>query len=341
MICIGGSMASLAGQPLSSATKLSTLFAESPEITLQGRADAPLFGATDPLITKNRIYVADYIGHRVLMFDKQGRPLKEIGTKGEGQGEFQMPYGVVEGRNGAIYVNDRGNGRVQALDPNLNPKAIFRVGGQNEQLFTLPGTGPVKLLMQGVVRCAEKVGCLLTRIDTDDGHLSSFGTVDTTVTMFTWKAALGDDGQLYLINSLGQSIMVYDANGHRVRQIPIHSPSMIAFKSTDSAGGAQLANVMLRLKKERYTVVKRLTSSGPYLFVQFEVVNPVPGEAAHLLDVYDTSGCLRYHGIPTPGLLTRNGGTLFFFDRKSDGLGSVSVRPVRPRFAAPGSCPQH
>jgi DNA-binding beta-propeller fold protein YncE len=69
-----------------------------------------------------RIYVVDIGGvsseqHRVRVFDAvSGSHLFDIGKRGKGQGEFNLPRDVALGSDGRIYVVDGGNFRVQIFD---------------------------------------------------------------------------------------------------------------------------------------------------------------------------------------------------------------------------------
>lgn len=69
-----------------------------------------------------RIYVVDIGGvqsenHRVRVFDAMtGEHLQDIGKRGTGPGEFNLPRDVAIGRNGALYVVDGGNFRVQVFE---------------------------------------------------------------------------------------------------------------------------------------------------------------------------------------------------------------------------------
>ena len=62
-------------------------------------------------------YVTDGYGNaRVLKFDRTGKLLKQWGTKGTGEGEFNLPHAVCLDAKGRVYVGDRENNRVQVFD---------------------------------------------------------------------------------------------------------------------------------------------------------------------------------------------------------------------------------
>lgn len=84
-----------------------------------------------------RVYVVDIGGvtseaHRVRVFDAQsGKHLFDIGKRGVGPGEFNLPRDVAVGRDGQLYVVDGGNFRIQVFDRNGKYlRAFGRVGRQ-------------------------------------------------------------------------------------------------------------------------------------------------------------------------------------------------------------------
>lgn len=85
-----------------------------------------------------RIYVVDIGGvsseqHRVRVFDAvSGAHLFDIGKRGAGKGEFNLPRDVALGKDGRIYVVDGGNFRVQVFD--ASGKYLQSFGGVGKQL---------------------------------------------------------------------------------------------------------------------------------------------------------------------------------------------------------------
>ena len=68
--------------------------------------------------TQGNIFISDgYVNSRVAKFDKNGDWVKQWGTPGSGQGEFNTPHSIASDAKGNIYVADRGNRRIQVFDP--------------------------------------------------------------------------------------------------------------------------------------------------------------------------------------------------------------------------------
>jgi hypothetical protein len=86
------------------------------------------------------IFIADgYTNSRVVKYDKDGRFIKELGTRGSGPGEFNTPHSIQTDANGNVYVADRGNRRIQVLSNDLAPKAIYDNVGAPWAICITPG----------------------------------------------------------------------------------------------------------------------------------------------------------------------------------------------------------
>jgi sugar lactone lactonase YvrE len=66
--------------------------------------------AVDP---KGNVYVAHWNSNKIGVYSPQGALLREWGTKGTADGEFQLPGSITLGPDGLLYVPDQGNSRVQ------------------------------------------------------------------------------------------------------------------------------------------------------------------------------------------------------------------------------------
>jgi DNA-binding beta-propeller fold protein YncE len=72
--------------------------------------------------TDGNIYISDgYINSRVAKFDKNGDWVASLGEPGGGKlGLLNTPHSIANDAKGNIYVADRGNRRVQVIDPKTN-----------------------------------------------------------------------------------------------------------------------------------------------------------------------------------------------------------------------------
>lgn len=67
------------------------------------------------------LFVADGYGNsRIAKFDRSGKMLLEWGSKGTGDGEFDLPHAIRIDSRGLVYVGDRENDRIQVFDQEGN-----------------------------------------------------------------------------------------------------------------------------------------------------------------------------------------------------------------------------
>jgi hypothetical protein len=92
--------------------------------------------AVDP--TNGDVYIADgYGNHRVVVFDKDGKFLRDWGGVGAGPGQFAAgdgghPHCVVIGADDLVYACDRGQDRIQVFE---------KTGLFVREIAVIPGTG--------------------------------------------------------------------------------------------------------------------------------------------------------------------------------------------------------
>jgi len=108
------------------ANKSTTLLNEPADIAVDPNKD-PVTGK------RGSVYIADgYGNHRVVVFNSDGKFLRQWGSSGIGPGQFQPgdgghPHCVVIGNDGLVYVCDRGSDRIQVFDKVGNLKRIIPV----------------------------------------------------------------------------------------------------------------------------------------------------------------------------------------------------------------------
>lgn len=94
--------------------------------------------------TRKRLYVVDAGGvdspeHKVRVLDMvTGKQLLEIGKRGDGPGELNLPRDATVGPDGKLYVVDGGNFRIQVFDPEGNFLRTFGGVGRQGGQFSRP-----------------------------------------------------------------------------------------------------------------------------------------------------------------------------------------------------------
>jgi sugar lactone lactonase YvrE len=86
------------------------------------------------------IFVTDGYGNsRVVKYDKNGRFIATVGTRGSAQGQLNLPHTMAVDANGNVYVGDRSNRRIQVFDNDLKFKAIYDNVGAPWAVCISPG----------------------------------------------------------------------------------------------------------------------------------------------------------------------------------------------------------
>lgn len=75
-----------------------------------------LKSASSFIIANNSIYIVETESNRVSRFSMDGEPMEKYGSLGNGDYQFDSPYGITTSNGLKIYVSDPGNNRVQVFD---------------------------------------------------------------------------------------------------------------------------------------------------------------------------------------------------------------------------------
>ena len=125
---------------------------------------------------QGNIYVADGYGNaRVAKYDRNGKWLKNWGSRGTGQGQFNIVHGIAIDAQGNVYVGDEGNKRVQVFDTEGTFKTQFtNVGAPTALCIT---RGPQQVLY--VAHTGDPDGmedAAIYKVDLKGNVLGKFGS---------------------------------------------------------------------------------------------------------------------------------------------------------------------
>jgi len=87
---------------------------------------------------RDRLYVSDAGGHVIRVFDKGGRFIETLGSRGVEPGQFNFPTHLWVDAGGKLYVSDTLNYRVQILSPEENGWVTFGGHGDRPGYFAHP-----------------------------------------------------------------------------------------------------------------------------------------------------------------------------------------------------------
>ena len=98
---------------------------------------------------RGQIFVSDGYGNsRVVKYDKNGRFIAAVGTKGSAPGQLNLPHTIATDAKGNVYVGDRSNSRIQVFDNDLTFKADLRPGRRALGRLHLARPASVSLQLQ-------------------------------------------------------------------------------------------------------------------------------------------------------------------------------------------------
>jgi len=86
------------------------------------------------------IFVSDGYGNsRVAKYDKNGRFIASVGSRGNALGQLNLPHTLATDAAGNVYVGDRSNSRIEVFDNDLTPKKVYDQVGAPWAVCITPG----------------------------------------------------------------------------------------------------------------------------------------------------------------------------------------------------------
>jgi len=157
------------------------------------------------------IFVSDgYGNNRVVKFDPAGKFLRAWGKKGAGAGEFNLPHAIgVDGR-GRVYVNDRGNSRIQCFD--ADGHFLFQWKGPpfvNPQDVKIGRSGRAYVVQSGDEAPPDEAGVLVLSGDGMVlGRVGRFGNYDGQFVDPHW-VAVDSNEDVYVADFTGRRVQKF------------------------------------------------------------------------------------------------------------------------------------
>ena len=172
--------------------------------------------------------VADWIHHRVYIFDDKDQLVREFGSNGSNNGQFRNPYGVAFDSHNHLYVVDNGNHRVQKFDTNGNYLLQFVSKGASDGQLNDPYGVTVH---NDKVYIAEYSNMCISVFQTNGKFCVSFGSdqlgAPTDVTV-------NANNHLLVADSRNSCIYTYTLDGHYVGKFGTPRSGSSQFNRPDS-----------------------------------------------------------------------------------------------------------
>lgn len=190
-----------------------------PQASIQGTGHVTDLFPTAIAIRNDKLYVCN--PYQIMIFDINGKFLKDIGMPGEAKGEYDRPNGIDVGKDGTIYVADSNNLRVQAIDEKGKVKWVVgeKVGGDGEmkvnpkRIFGLPrnlSVGP-----DGNIYVMDAFESQIVVIDPKGKIIARMGQrgVDDGKFNLPNGIAVGKDGTLYIADKENDRVQAVRLTG--------------------------------------------------------------------------------------------------------------------------------
>ena len=168
------------------------------------------------------LYVADSRNHRILHIGPDGSLLNEWGTFADNAagnapiGGFNEPWGVAVGPDGAVYVSDTWNHRVQKFSPEGEPLTTWGQYGQPlpevpESSSYFWGPRGIAVNTEGHVFVADTGNKRIVVFDSEGAYLTEFGTGGLDPGQFDEPVgvAVSQDGTVYVTDTWNQRIQSF------------------------------------------------------------------------------------------------------------------------------------
>lgn len=165
----------------------------------------------------SRVYVVDTGAvtnekHRVRVFNGlNGEHVLDIGERGSGNGEFNLPRDVVVGTDGLLYVVDGGNFRVQVFKPDGSFVRMFGEIGRRGGQFSRPKEAAVD--PQGNIYVVDTAFGNFQIFNTEGQLLLAVGARGERDApakyMLPSGIAIDGDGRVYVVDQFFRKVDVY------------------------------------------------------------------------------------------------------------------------------------
>ncbi len=166
---------------------------------------------------EGKMIVVDSV-YRVQMFDRNGRFLRSVGSKGKGRLQFMDPVSAAISPDKQVFVCERENHRIQVLNSDLSFKCFIGKPGRTECQFYLPGD--IAISSDGYLYVADTGNHRIQVLTLDGTFVSSFGKKGSGQGELNQPSHLCVDEQaVYITEEKNNRVSVFTRSGHFVRTI--------------------------------------------------------------------------------------------------------------------------
>ncbi len=158
----------------------------------------------------SNVYVTDELRHVVTVFDRDGLFLNHIGERGDGEGEFDRPSGIVFNASGHMLVVDTLNHRVQELTSGGDFVSEWGSRGSGEGQFQSPWG--IAVDGDGDVYVADHKNHRVQKFRPDGSFIAAIGNHGAGQGQFDHPSDVAVDpaGDIYVCDWVNNRVQVFD-----------------------------------------------------------------------------------------------------------------------------------
>ena len=218
-----------------------------------------------------RIYVADSGNNRVQVFNPDGSFLQEWGStckldtkegcQGEGQGQFNEPWGIVVGKDGSVYVSDTWNHRVQKFDNTgkfVTSWGVFEsTGGELGKPAAFYGPRALALGQDGNISVMDTGNKRVQVFAPDGTFVAQYGGGGVVEGRFDEPTGVGQDaaGNWYVADAWNHRIQKFDKDHNYVSQWPVDGWASQSVVNKPALAVDPVRNIVYVTDPENYRIL--------------------------------------------------------------------------------------
>jgi DNA-binding beta-propeller fold protein YncE len=156
-----------------------------------------------------QIYVSDTLSGEIISYDKSGRIVGHIGSRGSDPGQFNHPTDLAVGRDGRIYVTDPLNGRIQIFSAEGTYLSSFGNPGDSSGHFAKPKG--IALDSEGHIYVCDALFDTVQIFDDKGNLLLSFGDSGSRPGELWMPSGIyiDSDDRIYVTDTYNQRIQLF------------------------------------------------------------------------------------------------------------------------------------
>lgn len=156
------------------------------------------------------VYVADTLDHRIYVYTTSGKRLREIGKRGDGDGEFNYPGYLFVDREGNLYVSDCLNFRIQIFSP--DGVFLTRFGEPGDAYHTLDKPRGVAVDSEGHIYVVDAGRDMVKIFDREGRLLLFFGEKGHDYGRFYLPTGIfiDEDDRIYVADTINMRVQAFE-----------------------------------------------------------------------------------------------------------------------------------